>query len=335
MLCSQSSLSAQTFVWSYDRLLFVRCCLKAHIKLVSRYDTAPIPADRRLVIVKFSNAPGLDKVSLNSIFGDPFIVNLVPSHLRRRIGNPFLCFEYSSPFGSHWHNAKRIAMMSSVELSSIRNRPCLCGAYDDIHKQDGHLLTTDCTVLPSESLVALGNMGAKYRPHDCPSYLNSESRSAILEVMRSAVARFAREAEARVNAPGCMTAWKSEVDVKIAESLSRVPDGTLLTPFGALPYSPSDRHMMSAFLQHFICTPMDKAADTFVFQCGKMYINDLVGDLEDPQGTYELVDEHAEAWKQTFLAFNAKFNLNLPPLTDTSPVGIIEMHRHFKSLFWY
>ena len=29
-LCSRSSFSAQVFVWSYDRLLFVRCCLKKH-----------------------------------------------------------------------------------------------------------------------------------------------------------------------------------------------------------------------------------------------------------------------------------------------------------------
>ena len=45
-------------------------------------------------------------------------------------------------------------------------------------------------------------------------------------------------------------------------------------------------------------------------------IHDLVGSLEDPQGAYELVDEHTEAWKQNFMAFDAKFNLNLAPLTE-------------------
>ena len=56
--------------------------------------------------------------------------------------------------------------------------------------------------------------------------------------------------------------------------------------------------------------PMDKAADTFVFQCIKVYINDLVSDLEDPHGTYEMIDEHAEAWKQAFQAFIDKTNLD-------------------------
>ena len=94
-------------------------------------------------------------------------------------------------------------MMFADELSSICSRPRLCGTHADVHMQDGHFFTT---ILPLESFTALGNMGAKYRPNDCRSYLNPESRSAILEVMRSAVAQFAKEAEARVNAPACMTA---------------------------------------------------------------------------------------------------------------------------------
>ncbi len=61
-------------------------------------------------------------------------------------------------------------MMFTIELSSICNRPCLCGTYDDVHKRDGHLLTIDCGVLPSESLIALGNMGAIYSTHDPPQF---------------------------------------------------------------------------------------------------------------------------------------------------------------------
>ena len=57
-----------------------------------------------------------------------------------------------------------------------------------------------------------------------------------------------------------------------------------------------------------------------------------MGDLEDPQGTYELVDEHSEAWKQTFLAFTAKSNLNPPPLL--TPVRL-ESLQCIKSLFGF
>lgn len=87
--------------------------------------------------------------------------------------------------------------------------------------------------------------------------------------------------------------------------------------------------LMSTFLQTVVCTPVDKAADTFVFQCLKVYAHDLMTDLQQA-GTYELVDTYSAPWKQTFQTFNAKFSLNLPPLTDTSPSGIIAMHGLFK-----
>ena len=234
------------------------------------------------MVVKFADTPGLDKVSLNSIFNDPFIVSFIPSHLRKPIGDPFLCWKNSATIGSHWHNAKRIALMSADELSRICDGPCNCSTFHDADKQDGHLLTTNCDVLPSQSLAALGRMGAKYRPHDCPSYLSPEWRSAIIAVMQRAAARFAREAEARVSTPGCMTAWKAEVDVKFEQRVNQIPDGTLLTPHEALPYSPADRRLMSDFLQNVVSTPMDKAADTFVLQCSKVYVTDLYCDLRDP-----------------------------------------------------
>ena len=80
MTCSQSSLSApQAFLWSYDRVLFVKCCLKANIKAMSRYDTAPNPANRRIVIVKISNAPGLEKKKKRKEKTTPFGVNLMRS----------------------------------------------------------------------------------------------------------------------------------------------------------------------------------------------------------------------------------------------------------------
>ncbi len=170
--------------------------------------------------------------------------------------------------------------MSARDLDQIRNGMCNCSSYHDDDKHDEHLLTTNCDILPSQGLRALGKMGAKHRPHDCPRSLNSESRSDILEVMQSAVTRFAREAEARVGTPGCMTAWKSEVVIRIEAAITRLPDGILLTPPGALPYSPSNRKLMSTFLQDIVCTPMDKGADTFVFQCPKVYADDLTNDLQ-------------------------------------------------------
>ena len=222
----QPSAMDQFSTWTLDHSLFVRCCLKAHLRLVARQDPLPDLDDRRLLIVNFSSAPGLDKVSLNAIFNDPFITSLIPPHFQRQVGKPFQVFKNSATIGSDWFNAKHIAQMSGTELLKICNTTCCCSAYDDVDKQDGHLLTTNCDILPSQALAQLGKMGAKYRPHDCPSHLNSASRSEILAVLHEAVSRFVREAETRVKHPGSMRAWQSEVDVRIAAAVAALPDGT-------------------------------------------------------------------------------------------------------------
>lgn len=87
---------------------------------------------------------------------------------------------------------------------------------------------------------------------------------------------------------------------------------------------------MSIFLRKFVCTPMDKAADTSVFQCTKVYITDIINDPGDG-GTYEDVDGHSGAWKQSSEAFIAKFGLELSPFADTSLEGI-SVHLHLQSL---
>ena len=250
----QPSVSEPLSEWTLDHSLFVRCCLRAHPKLVARYAPIPKDAERHLVVVNFASAPGLDRVSLNAIFNDPYIISLIAVHLRRRVGKPFLCWKNSATLGSHWFNAKRIAHLSGQDLLHICNSPCCCSAYPDAVKQDGHLLTTNCDILPSHTLIELGKMGAKYRPHDCPSYLNADTRSVILEVLHAAVSRFAREAEICVGTPGCMQAWKSEVGGKLETAVAAMPEGILLTPPGALPYSNSDRNLMSVFLRQFVCT---------------------------------------------------------------------------------
>ena len=82
----------------------------------------------------------------------------------------------------------------------------------------------------------------------------------------------------------------------------------------------------------FVCTPMDKAMDTLVFQCPKVYINDIMHDLQTG-GTYENVDGHSEAWKHIAQSFSSRFSLTLPPFTDTSTGGILDRHALLKGLF--
>ena len=77
---------------------------------------------------------------------------------------------------------------------------------------------------------------------------------------------------------------------------------------------------------------MDKADQTFVFQCPQVYIGKLVDDLAQA-GTYEPAHAHSLQWQLTHQTFNEKFGLNLLALTDTSPADIVQSHNDFISKF--
>ena len=226
--------------------------------------------------------------------------------------------------------------MSGTDLHFIRTGTCKCAEYSDDpnlkFKLDGHVLTTNCLILPTPRLQALCRMGAKYRPSECPSVFGPTTKSAILDVMHHSIQRFASEAVSRAKIHACMDAWRVEVTARVRQTIDSIPQGTLLTPNHALPYPLADRKEMTAFLRHMVCMPMDKADQTFVFQCPQVYVGKLVDDLAQA-GTYEPAHAHSLQWQLTHQTFNEKFGLNLLALTDTSPAGIVQSHNDFISRF--
>ncbi len=104
-------------------------------------------------------------------------------------------------------------------------------------------------------------------------------------MLRPAIEAFARSAEERICMRNSMQAWVQEVMSQLSHALDDIPDGTLLHPPGALPYTHDDEVAMRHFLDRFrgrgvVCTSMDKAETTLMFMCPKLYVDDLMTDLE-------------------------------------------------------
>lgn len=77
---------------------------------------------------------------------------------------------------------------------------------------------------------------------------------------------------------------------------------------------------MSRFLSHVVCTPMDKADDTSVFQCPKMYVTSMwmTCNMVPSGDTYEDVATQPDALLQKSSDSVAKFGLGLPSLAVAS-----------------
>ena len=82
-----------------------------------------------------------------------------------------------------------------------------------------------------------------------------------------------------------MQAWVQEVMSQLSHALDAIPYGTSLHAPGALPSTHDDEVAMRRFPDSFkgcgvVCTSMDKAETTLMFMCPKLYVDNLLTDLE-------------------------------------------------------
>ena len=115
--------------------------------------------------------------------------------------------------------------------------------------------------------------------------MDQDTRRAILAMLRPTIEGFVRSAEERICMHHSMQAWVQEAMSQLSHALDAIPDGTSLHAPGALPYSHDDEVGMRRFLDSFkgckvVCTSIDMAETTLMFMCPKLYVDNLLTDLE-------------------------------------------------------
>ena len=267
--------------WSTDLTLLVTKTVTAHVECIHRHNDSHVSrSHRKLLVVKFSH-PGLDEVRLGSIVNDPLIVASIPLQYREKVGTPLVAFKYEKPIGMQWHNTRRYAHMSDTDLAVIRTQLCSCHDIDDRFKEDGHLRTSDLHVLPDRgSLRQLCAMGAKFRPSLESAVLDAGSKVGIISSLTSSVKDFARKGADRALNTECMNEWQALVIQRITDTVNNIPDGTCCMETMPLSYTRSDEIEMQSFLRDKVCTSMDKAAGTIMFNCQLDYVNRMQADLD-------------------------------------------------------
>ena len=185
-----------------------------------------------------------------------------------------MALEYEKPIGMQWHNTRRYAHMSDTELANIRTQPCGCHLIDDRFKEEGHLRTSDPHVLPDwGSLRQLCAMGAKFRPSIDSAVLDADSKTDIISSLTSSIKDFARKSADRALNTECMNEWQALVIQRIQDKVNNIPDGLCCSTTTPLSYTRSDKIEMRAFLKDEVCTSMDKAAGTIMFNCQRDYVD--------------------------------------------------------------
>ena len=307
-------------------IYFIVTCLLQFWELVIAF----IPLTNKMHQAESRGSTQNGRSSLGRILNEPDIVACIPSHYRKAIGKPLVCYKYSVPIGKLWHNTKHYANMSRDQLEHIRDTPCECAMIASCHKIGGHLLTSDPDFLPSDNdskLARICRLGAKFRPNSAPGVFDCNSRCEISQGLKDAVNLFAMKGDDRTM-KGCMGGWKAAVHQCIDSILSDIPDGTPMQHLSSLTYTPSDETIMRRFLVGKVCTSMDKAATTTVFQCQKDYVTKILLDLGSAT-IYIPCTESAPMIIARHNSFITRFGLSVDPKCQDIPHyrGHPKMHK--------
>ncbi len=216
----------------------------------------------------------------------PKVVDKIPEEFHDAVGVPLVAFKYGPLVSRTFHNVKKYANMSPARLDSIKHSCCGCHRIDDSlgFKVNGHLLTSDPSVFPTPGLVALADMGGKYRPAGHSNTFDADSKAAAVAAVTQGIGGFVERAERRTGSHGCLAEWKAEVLLQVEQSLDRIPYGSQMAVVPPLPFTPEDETALRRFLNGYmgcgvVCTSLDKAANTLIVQCPWDYVSRITNGL--------------------------------------------------------
>lgn len=122
-------------------------------------------------------------------------------------------------------------------------------------------------------------MGSKFRPGLESAILDASSKDGILSSMTASVTDFARKGGQRAGMITALQEWKGLVLQRLSEIVDNIPAAACISSVTPLTYTQSDENDMRSFLSDKVCTSMDKAACTIMFNCQKAYVTRCPADL--------------------------------------------------------
>ena len=241
----------------------------------------PLALNKDLLITIFTS-PDLDKIGLNSILRSPEVLNALPPCARKIWNHPKVVFKYVKTLGQKAFNYVDLGRnISERAKMAILGNPCCCsndGYSPFVNESLGHIVTTNCSILPFEILKELFMKGTKFR-------LAPSKESCLLMAINKGISNFVTRVEESLGVQGILSHWKTMILKKASLKLA-----TLSSSRGSssgISLSSSDLHSLRKFFRNFVISYVDKCSNNFVFTCKKFYLECLLSEVNSSSQTYE------------------------------------------------
>jgi hypothetical protein len=282
----------------------------------------------------------INKLNIQSIIDDDTLWNSIDPHTRTLIGEkPRLAHKYAKPSKLTLCNTAHTASLTQKQTEDILELTCACHLKEFssfIHpSRDGHVLTTDASIMNNVKLEELVICGSKFRQ-------NVHENAWMMEPGSTAnphiIADLIRALETWRNLMGSdlgssvaadLVAWCKEIIKRVkANPIDLIfPDNN-----AHINLEKDDLVKLNHIHKHFVISLVDKASNNYFIQCKKDYLSTCLKELETGKA-YKVSDILAET-----LLEHGKKACNLVGLsaqTLARPSNFFEMAKlHTDNLKW-
>jgi hypothetical protein len=210
----------------------------------------------------------------------------VPQNVRHVLKPPMLTYKFSDSISVQFNNYGQISALSADKTKEICEGACVCDTEEFeeyIHKDTGHVLTTDSSIFNNELLEILVGRGTKYRANVHPALKDIPRYTNLTPIIREDIQR-------------ALNVWRGQVHMKLGTepALGVLPwmDAVMARISKDPTYLPApqctenelsidDQRRLQYMHNNFAITTVDKAAGNFVVQCRKDYVTTCLRELED------------------------------------------------------
>ena len=191
LLYTLENFSFEDLEISRSHSIQLRFLIGKYLKSKYALPTFPSALKKDLLITIFTS-PDLDKIGLNSILRSPEVLNALPPCARKIWNHPKVVFKYVKTLGQKAFNYVDMGKnISERAKMAILGNPCCCSndAYSPfVNVSLGHIVTTDCSILPSNTLKDLFMKGTKFR-------LAPSKESCLLLAINKGISKFVTRVE--------------------------------------------------------------------------------------------------------------------------------------------
>ena len=252
---------------------------------------------QRCMLTPFWYSSLLDSVPLQGLLNNAQLLDLLPHHVTDKV-RIMLAPKYPKPLIREWCKLKGVfdgSKMTHAELVAFsQTQPCPCqrlpAAYRDMLGADGHVVTTDPSVLTAlcpgfPDLARLWARGAGYRPaqvlHNSPSHA-----ATVLEGVQRAVDSLCQRMRSKYQVElADLGPWRDAFLAKVSQSIAELPANKRLAPDDS-PFLSTDarRAMAQDVLSDYVVTVVDKAASSLTLICKRHAASLTLSDLHPDIG---------------------------------------------------